>query len=398
METTNAPSTPPNTKRRRMLFMLGAIFLSAGLLYGSWWFVSGRYHESTDDAYVGGNLVQVMPRVAGTVVAVKVDVTDRVDAGQALVRLDDIDFRVALQNAKAVLAQAVRQVRQQFEVVKQYDASVAVRQAALAKAKEDLKRRLGLLDAHSISAEDVAHAQTVVTITQAKLRLEQARLAAAQAQVVGTSVRTHPTVLQAQAHLRDAYLALERCTVRAPVAGYIAKRAVQLGQQVTPGQTLMAVVPLNRLWVDANVKENQLANLRIGQPVSLETDSYGSAVTFHGHVIGLAPGTGAAFALLPPQNASGNWIKIVQRLPVRVSLDPKELAANPLRVGLSMVATIDTHNRSGSQLATARPDAPSRYITKIYADEDQHVTKLISCIVNANDPPPGARKTASGGC
>ncbi len=393
----SAPSSPASAtgKRRRMLAMLGGVFVTAGLLYGGWWLLSGRYHESTDDAYVDGNLIQVTPRVAGTVVAVEVDDTDRVDAGQVLVRLDDTDARVALQGAQAALAQAVRQVRQQFEAVKQDQAAVAVQQAAVAKADEDLKRRLGLLAAHSISAEDVAHARSVVDTSQAELRLERAKLAAAQAQVAGTTVQTHPTVLRAQARLRDAYLALERCAVRAPAAGYVAKRGVQLGQQVTPGQALMAVVPLNRLWVDANVKEDQLANLRIGQPVSMTADSYGSDVTFHGRLLGLAPGTGAAFALLPPQNASGNWIKIVQRLPVRVSLDPKELAAHPLRVGLSMVATVDTHDRSGALLAKARPHAPARYVTDVYAGQARQADRLIKCIVNANDPARAAARDAA---
>ena len=313
------------------------------------------------------------------------DNTDRVDAGQVLVRLDDTDARVALRDATAGLAQTVRQVRQLFEAVKQDQATVVLQQAELKQARQDLKRRLGLLAAHSISDEEVAHARTTVDTTAAQLSLAQSKLAAARAEVAGVTVATHPAVRQAEARLRDAYLALQRCVIRAPVRGFVAMRSVQLGEQVTPGNALMAVVPLERLWVDANVKEDQLDHLRIGQPVVMHSDSFGDDVTFHGRLVGLAAGTGSAFALLPPQNASGNWIKIVQRLPVRVSLEPQELAAHPLRVGLSMNVTIDTHERHGAVLSKATPNTPARYVTDIYAAELNRVNTLIQCVVDGND-------------
>lgn len=394
MNTPNAAEVmaAPNSKRRRALTLLIALFVTAGVAYGVWWSLVGRYRVYTDDAYVSGNLIQVMPRIAGTVIAVAVASPDRVEAGQVLVRLDDADARVALQNATAGLAQTVRQVRQMFEAVKQDQAMVVLQQAQLKQARQDLKRRLGLLAAHSISEEDVAHARTTADTAAAQLKLDQSKLEAARMEVVGVTVATHPAVRQAEARLRDAYLALKRCVIRAPVNGFIAKRSVQVGEQVTPGTAMMAVVPLDNLWVEANVKEDQLNHLRIGQPVTMHSDSFGDDVTFHGTLEGLAAGTGSAFALLPPQNASGNWIKIVQRLPVWVSLDPRELAKHPLRVGLSMNVTIDTHDRHGPVLTKVTPNAPPRYVTDIYAGELQQVNALIQHVISDND---GAAETTA---
>jgi len=386
----STPPSPPTangrSKRYTLLAVLAIVFLSAGAAYGAYWTMVGRYWENTDDAYVGGNQVAITPRIAGTVIAVHVDDTDRVKAGETLVKLDDSDTQLALRQAEAQLAETVRRIHQAFETVKQDDANVARKRVALRQAGYDLNRRYHLIGEKAISRETLAHAWGTARSAQADLRLALARLAAARALVAGTTVADHPAVRQAEAQVREAYLALSRCHIVSPVNGYIAKRSVQVGQRVAPGAPLMAVVPLNQLWVKVNLKEDKLAHVRIGQPVTLTSDIYGGGVVFHGKVEGLSPGTGGAFALLPPQNASGNWIKIIQRLPVRVSLNTHELERYPLRIGLSMRAKIDTHDRSGPVLAAATPTQP-RYATTVYVANPAAVEARIQRIVNANNPP-----------
>src|SRR5229473_2418972 len=324
----------PNPRRRLALIALAAVFILAGGATAGWWWLDGRWHTSTDDAYVQGNLVQLTPQIAGIVIRINADDTALVREGDPVVVLDDADTRTALDEAKAGLAQAVR------------------------RARQDLQRRTGLPDARALADEDLKHAQVQFESAAAALKAAEQQLAASEALVSRTTIATHPEVGQAAARLREAYLAAQRASVLAPVTGYVARRSVQLGEQVAPGAPLLAIVPLADVWVDANFKETQLEYVRIGQPATLTADLYGGAVTYHGTVIGLGPGTGSAFALLPPQNATGNWIKIVQRLPVRIRLDPQELAAHPLRVGLSMNASIDTHDRSGPVLASIPPTRP----------------------------------------
>jgi len=373
----------PNPRRRLALSALTAVFILAGATAAGWWWLDGRWHTSTDDAYVQGNLVQLTPQIAGIVIRINADDTALVREGDPVVVLDDADTRTALDEAKAGLAQAVRRVRQLYANTDALRANVELRRAEWRRAREDLQRRTGLPDARALADEDLKHAQAQFESAAATLRAAEQQLAASEALVSRTTVATHPDVKQAAAKLRESYLAAQRASVLAPVTGYVAKRSVQLGEQVAPGAPLLAIVPLADVWVDANFKETQLEYVRIGQPATLTSDLYGGAVTYHGTVIGLGPGTGSAFALLPPQNATGNWIKIVQRLPVRIRLDPQELAAHPLRVGLSMNASIDTHDRSGPVLASIPPTQPVA-ATQAYERALADAGRLEREIVQAN--------------
>ena len=383
----------PNPRRRLALIALTAVFILAGATAAGWWWLDGRWHTSTDDAYVQGNLVQLTPQIAGIVIRINADDTALVREGDPVVVLDDADTRSALDEAKAGLAQAVRRVRQLYANTNALRASVELRRAEWRRAREDLQRRTGLPDARALADEDLKHAQAQFESAAAALKAAEQQLAASEALVSRTTVATHPDVKQAAAKLRESYLAAQRASVLAPVTGYVAKRSVQLGEQVAPGAPLLDIVPLADVWVDANFKETQLEYVRIGQPATLTSDLYGGAVTYHGTVIGLGPGTGSAFALLPPQNATGNWIKIVQRLPVRIRLDPQELAAHPLRVGLSMNASIDTHDRSGPVLASIPPTQPVA-ATQAYERALADAGRLEREIVQANLGADGAAAAA----
>ena len=366
--TTPTESAPAgNPRRRKSLLTITAVVVLGGLIWAGYEYLVGRHYEDTDNAYVQGNVIQITPQIAGTVQAIYADDTDFVKAGQPLVRLDAADAQVALEQAEAALGQTVRQVRTLYANNTTLSAQVALRetdvaraQVEIARAAEDLKRREALTGNGAVSREELNHAQATLANTRSALSAAQAGVVAAREQLAsnqtmteGTSVENHPSVQSAAAKVREAWLATQRVALPAPVDGYVAKRTVQLGQRVAAGAPLMALIPLNQLWVDANFKEVQLRNIRIGQPVTLNADIYGKKVTYHGKVAGLGAGTGAAFALLPAQNATGNWIKVVQRVPVRVALDPAELRANPLRVGLSMDATVDVSDKSGKMLADA---------------------------------------------
>lgn len=373
-----APATP--SKRQRILTTLAVVFVLAGL---GWWVLNHfvwDLREHTDDAYVAGHQVAIASQVPGTVVEVTVVNTALVEPGQVLVRLDPVDAQTALARAEAQLAQAVRQVRQQRELAQHYDASTEQRRLELARLQSDLRQRQPLLAGQAIAAEEVRHLQDAVRQAEVAVQQAQRQAAAAHALVDGSGVGDNPLVLEASARYRDAHVAARRNAILAPVRGYVAQRTVQLGQRIMPGQALMSIIPLDDLWIDANFKENQLRNLRIGQPVDIRSDLYGSAVRYHGKVTGLLPGTGGAFALLPAQNASGNWIKVVQRIPVKVSLDPQELAQRPLRIGLSMTVEVDTHDRSGDVLAQA-PVTTTRERTEVYAADLQQASAAAAAIV-----------------
>ena len=383
-ENPSAIGASGNGRRKQLLLRLALVFALLGLAYGAYWLLIGRFAETTDDAYVAGNIVGISPQISATVVAIDADETDLVQQGQSLVRLDDTDTRIALSQAKAGLAQTVRQVHQMFDNVGRLRATIRLREAEVARTKEDLARRQTLVASQAVSQEDLDHAKTAYQGAQAALRVAQHEYQAALVLVAGTTIRHHPLVEEAKARLRAAYVAWERCAVLSPVTGYVAKRSVQVGQRVAPGTPLMAIVPLNQLWVEANFKEDQLENIRIGQPVSMTADVYGGSVVYRGKVLGVGAGTGSAFALLPPQNASGNWIKIVQRIPVRVSLNPRELLKHPLRIGLSMKVSIDTHHRSGEMLALT-PTRKAVYSTVVPVDSTA-VDRLINSIIKRNSP------------
>jgi membrane fusion protein (multidrug efflux system) len=344
---------------------------------------AGRWAQTTEDAYVAGNLVQLTPQVGGTVVAIRADDTDLVRAGQTVVELDRADAQVALDQAEAALAKTVRDVRALYAGTDQLRASVDVRESELARVRADLKRRLSLADSGAVSAEELEHARTSVAGAEAALAAARQQWQANLAQTEGTKIESHPLVRQAAGRVREAYLAYSRAGIVAPVTGYVAKRAVQVGQRLQPGTPLLAIVPLDHLWVDANFKENQLRDLRIGQPVTLEADLYGSHVEYHGKVAGLAAGTGSVFSLLPAQNATGNWIKVVQRVPVRVELDPAELQKSPLRVGLSMRVKVGTHDRTGPTLAGS-PRNESRYEAATQDPALEAADRRVADIIRAN--------------
>lgn len=368
-----------------MLVLAVLLFAALGGAWYAYEQLVGQYYIGTDDAYVHGDRMPVSPQVAGTVTSVRAQDTDYVRRGQVLVTLDSANARLALDRAETALALQVRKVRQAFAQVAVLDATLRMDQAQLKQAQDDLARQRRLRQRGMNSEEQFQHAQTAQRVALARLAMDRAQLASAKAAVDGTTVRDNPAVQQAAAAVRSAYLALQRTRVLAPVTGYVANRGVQIGQQVKPGTVLMDVVPLGGVWVNANFKESQLSHVRIGQPASVQADFYGNSVTFHGKVVGLSAGTGSAFALLPPQNATGNWIKVVQRLPVRISLPAGELKRHPLRLGLSMNVTIDTHDRSGAVLATKPASAPkSGSATGVYATQLKGARALVQRIIAEN--------------
>lgn len=343
------------SRRKRNLTLVTLFFIVLALGFALVYFLVWQHEEKTDDAYVAGHLVQITPQIGGTVRRVAVDDTDIVKKGDVLVVLDDTDFQLEYDRAQNELIQAIRQNKRQTAATSQAKAQVLIRKAELAKAQADLRRRESVEGTDAVSGEELSHARAAVVQAQAALKAVEAEADSAQA-LLGKNIplRQQPAVQTAISHIKDAWLNLQRTQIRAPMAGQIAKRNIQVGQRIAPGALLMAVVPLNNLWVDANFKEVQLRKMRIGQPVTMTADLYGSRVVYHGKVMGLSAGTGSAFSLLPPQNATGNWIKVVQRVPVRISLNPQELKANPLRVGLSMSVKVDTANSgNGKTMAEA---------------------------------------------
>jgi membrane fusion protein (multidrug efflux system) len=373
----------PNGRRTRLLLGLATIFVLAGLAWAAYWFLVLSLRERTDDAYVGGNRVVISAQVSGTVIAVLADDTQLANAGQVLVKLDPIDAETNLNRTSSALAQTVRQVRQLRLTARQYDAAVDSRKLDLVRAQQDLAKREPLLAEHAIAAEEVRHASESVQMARAALQQAVDQADSSHALVDGSKVEDNPAVLEAKAAFRDAWIAAQRNSVVAPVTGYVAERSVQLGQHVQAGQALMTIVPLNALWVDANFKEAQLRNLRIGQPTQVRSDLYGSEHIFHGRVQGMSAGTGAAFSLLPPQNASGNWIKVVQRVPVRIQIDDRDLAMAPLRIGLSATVTVDTTSRSGPVLAMQADDKPVG-MTDVYEQDLQRANAEADAVVRRN--------------
>jgi membrane fusion protein (multidrug efflux system) len=370
-------------KRKAVLLGITAVFALGGLAYGAYAALVLSQRAETDNAYVGGNLITVSSQVAGSVVEIRADETQMVQAGAEIVRLDPSDAEIALTQAEARLGSAVRQQRERYSNVEQLLAVVGQRRVSLQSAQEDLARRAPLAREQVVSGEDVAHARRAVEDARAALDVALKQVAAAKSSVAGVDAAHHPSVLAARADYLQAWLAARRNAIVAPVSGYVAKRSVQVGSRVNPGAPLLSVVPLDQLWVDANFKESELRDIRVGQPVKIEADMYGDKVEFHGKVMGLAAGTGSAFSLLPAQNASGNWIKVVQRVPVRISLDPKELAAHPLRVGLSATVDVDISHKEGGALGAVAP-TPARYVTTALNQPLQQAQAATDAIVAKN--------------
>src|SRR5476649_1063512 len=363
--TAGNPAAPAPNDRKRRLVLVGITlaFIAAGIAYAIYYEAVLSKSQDTDNAYVGGNLVTLSSQVAGNVQEIRADETQMVQAGAELVKLDSADADVALSQAEARLGNVVRQQRQRYADVAQYDATVAQRQLALKDAEDDLARRKPLAADHTVSGEDVAHARQAVDNARAAIAVAQKQADAAKSGIEGVAPAQHPAVQAAKADYVQAWLAARRNSILAPVSGYVAKRSVQVGAHVTPGTPMLSIVPLDQLWVDANFKESELRNIRVGQSATIEADMYGSKVTFHGKVLGLSAGTGSAFSLLPAQNASGNWIKVVQRVPVRIALDPKELREHPLRIGLSTTVNVDIRDTGGPMLGAPMPPS-AVYSTK----------------------------------
>ncbi|MDY7538161.1 HlyD family efflux transporter periplasmic adaptor subunit [Undibacterium sp. RTI2.1] len=380
-----ANTPPPNGKRRGLLIIVTIVLIVVAIAYAFWWFTIGSHFENTEDAYAAGNVVQVTPQVAGTVLAIHADDTELVQVGKPLIELDRADAKVALDQAEAQLAQTVREVRVLFANNAPLQANVSTRLTEVERAKSDLARRQQLVSTGAVSSEEVDHARSAVQSAESALLAAREQLASNSVLTDRTNVEQHPNVLRAEARVRETYLAYARTSLPAPMSGYIAKRSVQVGQRVAAGSPLLSIVPLNSLWVDANFKEVQLAHMRIGQDVTLESDLYGSSVEYHGKVAGLSAGTGSAFALLPAQNASGNWIKVVQRVPVRIALDEKELATHPLRIGLSMQVKVDISQQKGSPVAGSAPlRNTADYKTTVFEQSGKEADDRIAQIVTNN--------------
>ena len=394
---TTSPAAAGNPQRRKALTALAAVVVLAGGAWGVYEWLVASHYENTDNAYVQGNVIQITPQTGGTVMSILADDTDFVQAGAPLVKLDPADARVALEQAEANLAQAVRQARTLYANNGSLAAQINLRQADVAKAQsdinraqDDLRRRQALTGNGAVSKEELNHAQSQLDSARTALAAAQAGVVSAREQLAsnqsltqGVALDQHPNVLAAAAKVREAYLADRRTALPAPVDGYVAKRTVQLGQRVAAGTTLMTVVPLNQVWVDANFKENQLRNLRLGQPATLTADLYGKKVEYKGTIAGMGVGTGSAFALLPAQNATGNWIKVVQRVPVRIALDPAQLAEHPLRVGLSMEVKVDTADQGGKTLADTQRTAPVA-ATTVFDEQFKAADDEVAQIIAAN--------------
>ena len=402
---TTAAVLAGNPARKKALTAVAATVAVAGIAYGIYWATVLNHFESTDNAYVQGNVVQITPQLSGTVIAINADDTDHVKAGQLLVRLDPADAQIALDQAEAQLAQTVREVRTVYANNSTLRAQIALREADLARAQsdvaraqDDVSRRAPLLATGAVGKEEFNHVTSALGASKSGVAAAQSAVVAAREQLAsnqtltdGIAVEQHPNVLRASARVREAYLAMKRADLLAPVDGYVAKRSVQLGARVQAGAPLMSVIALNHVWVEANFKESQLQNLRLGQPVELIADAYGKKVAYHGSIEGLGAGTGAAFALLPAQNATGNWIKVVQRVPVRVALDGKELVEHPLRVGLSMEVKVDVSKTDGRMLADATRASVATQ-TNVFDQNNTAADAEVRKIIVANGGRAGGRE------
>lgn len=374
-----------NHKRNRTLVLILLVALLLGFAWFMYWYIHGRFHIYTNDAYVGGNIVVVTPRISGTVIAISADDTDLVEEGRVLVELDKTDALIALEKSIANLGQKVRQVTALWETTKQIHALIGLKKAAFIQAAQDYEKRNSLIDTRAVSLEDFEHAVAALNSSFADLISTEHYYLSLVAQTGNTSIQKHPLVEEAIQLLRDAFLNVQRCTLFSPVEGLVAKRNIQVGEQINPAQPLMAIIPLDQIWVDANYKETQLRHVRIGQPVVVHCDLYGNKVDFKGVVGGIAGGTGSVFSLLPPQNATGNWIKIVQRLPVRIYLSPHPVKKYPLRLGLSMQTTINAHQEHLPVIPAKKPER-LLYATDIFYAQQKGVEELIAEVIEQNIP------------
>lgn len=369
--------------KKNTLVILVLLVIVGGVGLYIWWSKIGRFHETTEDAYVAGDIVSVMSQISGTVTDIMADNTHRVRQSDILVKINPVDAQLALQQAQANLASTIRTVRNEFATLEEDKANTDVAQVALDKAQRDYNRRIQLRKDNLISAEDLSHYKSTLISAKASYQAALKAYEAGKTQVDNTTVLTHPDVLKAESALRAAWLTLHRTQILSPVDGYIAQRSIQVGQYVTAGSALMSVIPLTGVWVTANFKETQIGNIRAGQDVTLKSDVYGSSVVYHGKVKGIEAGTGSAFSLLPSSNATGNWIKVVQRVPVRIVLNAQELAQHPLRPGLSMHVDVNTQN-AGKPALTALSENAQPWRTNVFDHNDDEVNTIIQKIIKDN--------------
>lgn len=376
-----------NKKRNRLMIGIFVILASIGAAWFVYWFSYGRFHKYTNDAYVAGNTVMITAQVPGIVTTIFVQDADFVQKGTPLVQIDPTDHQIYLDLLLDELGRTVREIGQLFANVQIVRADILANTALLLKKTEDFERRKALVPSLSVSLEDFSHAKYDMESQEAVVLSLEKKLLGLLSQTENTTIQTHPKVLAAKQQVLQAYINLKRCTLYAPVSGVVAQRTVQVGKWVQVPQPLLSVVPLDQMWIEANFKETQLSDVRVGQPVKIRSDMYGYGVEYRGVVAGVGGGTGSAFSVLPAQNATGNWIKIVQRVPVRIELPPEMLQDFPLRVGLSMEVTVDTSQNKGSMTPQARVFYDPRFSTDIYADEEAGGYELIEKTIQANLPP-----------
>ena len=368
-------------KKGLSIFILLLLLISIGS--AAYWYFFIKGFEETEDAYVSGNQVMVSAQVAGNISKINVDNMDPVQAGDVLLELDDTNAKLSFEQAKSNLANAVRQISQLNYTVKQLKSAVRANEITLAQAQGNLNRRVQLVKDGAIDKESFQHAKEAVELAKANLTTSQNQLEANQALLLDGPLSEQPQIQSAVSNLKQAWLNLERTKIRSPIKGYVARRNAQVGQAVSVGGALMAVVTTDQMWLDANFKETQLTHMRIGQPVEIHFDLYGKDKTFNGKVVGIEMGTGSAFSLLPTQNATGNWIKVVQRVPVRIQLDPQQLAENPLRIGLSATVKVNVSDSKGETLRDQAP-ATTLYSTNVLQYDESAVNNLIESIIRNN--------------
>ena len=368
-------------KKGLSIFILLLLLISIGS--AAYWYFFIKGFEETEDAYVSGNQVMVSAQVAGNISKINVDNMDPVQAGNVLLELDDTNAKLSFEQAKSNLANAVRQISQLNYTVKQLKSAVRANEITLAQAQGNLNRRVQLVKDGAIDKESFQHAKEAVELAKANLTTSQNQLEANQALLLDGPLSEQPQIQSAVSNLKQAWLNLERTKIRSPIKGYVARRNAQVGQAVSVGGALMAVVTTDQMWLDANFKETQLTHMRIGQPVKIHFDLYGKDKTFDGKVVGIEMGTGSAFSLLPTQNATGNWIKVVQRVPVRIQLDPQQLAENPLRIGLSATVKVNVSDSKGETLRDQAP-ATTLYSTNVLQYDESAVNNLIESIIRDN--------------
>ncbi|MGF7420138.1 multidrug efflux MFS transporter periplasmic adaptor subunit EmrA [Providencia rettgeri] len=379
-ETHNQKTT--NEKRRTIWIVIATIIIILLFVaYGVYWFLVLRFQEYTDDAYVSGLQIPIIAQTTGNVTQVNFENTDLVKAGDVLVVLDKTNAQLAFEQAKHDLATTVRKTKELYINGDEYQAQIQKNRVTLAQAQKDYQRRVALGRSGTISKEDLQHAQEAVQLAQAALDISIQQYNANRALLRNTELKKQPAIQQAADSVRSVWINLQRTEIKSPMTGYVSRRNVQVGSQVSPQSSLMAIVPVQPVWVDANFKETQLEKVRIGQPVTINSDFYGADIVYNGTVVGLDMGTGSAFSLLPAQNATGNWIKVVQRLPVRVELDPEQVAKHPLRIGLSMNVTIDIKDQNGPVLAEVQRTVPafeSDVLVLNLSDVDHIIDTIIS--------------------